>query len=206
MQFSSRGLWIKKPERKKRKVRFVGGKRRKGQHKSKASIAAGKRNAAKQKKAPGGFRFSGKSIVCDSENKITQTCSAKSVPPKEKKNPQSGKGIFKPVTLSAALSKVTGINGKTTRGQVFKALWAYIKKKAPRGFRFSRKSIVCGSVGIVTASNCCMHPKQSGKTSGHQQGPHRRQDRRPLERRLDVQDDGRGEHARPDLPGFRGRC
>jgi len=50
LQFSSRGLWIKKPERKKRKVRFVGGKRRKGQHKSKASIAAGKRNAAKQKK------------------------------------------------------------------------------------------------------------------------------------------------------------
>merc|ERR1711970_302168 len=82
----------KKPKKKKaKKVRFVGGKRRKGQHKSKASIAAGKRNAAKQKK--------------------------------------SGKGIFKPVTLSAALSKVTGINGKTTRGQVFKALWAYIKKK-----------------------------------------------------------------------------
>merc|ERR1711977_294084 len=42
---------------------------------------------------------------------------------------KAGKGIFKPVTLSAALSKVTGINGKTTRGQVFKALWAYIKKK-----------------------------------------------------------------------------
>merc|ERR1712094_11915 len=80
----------KKKKKKAKKVRFVGGKRRKGQHKSKASIAAGKRNAAKQK---------------------------------------SGKGIFKPVTLSAALSKVTGINGKTTRGQVFKALWAYIKKK-----------------------------------------------------------------------------
>merc|ERR1711887_513672 len=81
----------KRKKKKAKKVRFVGGKRRKGQHKSKASIAAGKRNAAKKKK--------------------------------------SGKGIFKPVTLSAALSKVTGINGKTTRGQVFKALWAYIKKK-----------------------------------------------------------------------------
>merc|ERR1712171_2027 len=81
----------KKKKKKAKKVRFVGGKRRKGQHKSKASIAAGKKNAAKQKK--------------------------------------SGKGIFKPATLSAALSKVTGINGKTTRGQVFKALWAYIKKK-----------------------------------------------------------------------------
>merc|ERR1711981_1337905 len=81
----------KRKKKKAKKVRFVGGKRRKGQWKSKASIAAGKKNAAKQKK--------------------------------------SGKGIFKPVTLSAALSKVTGINGKTTRGQVFKALWAYIKKK-----------------------------------------------------------------------------
>merc|ERR1739841_47144 len=48
---------------------------------------------------------------------------------KAAKQKKSGKGIFKPVTLSAALSKVTGINGKTTRGQVFKALWAYIKKK-----------------------------------------------------------------------------
>merc|ERR1712080_802087 len=72
-------------------VRFPGGKRRKGQHKSKAAIAAGKKNAAAQKK--------------------------------------KGTGIFKPVTVSAALSSVTGIKGKTTRGQVFKALWAYIKKK-----------------------------------------------------------------------------
>merc|ERR1711981_595811 len=62
----------KRKKKKAKKVRFVGGKRRKGQHKSKASIAAGKKNAAKQKK--------------------------------------SGKGIFKPVTLSAALSKVTGIS------------------------------------------------------------------------------------------------
>merc|ERR1711896_11649 len=38
----------KKAKKKKKKVRFVGGKRRKGQHKSKASIAAGKKNAAKQ--------------------------------------------------------------------------------------------------------------------------------------------------------------
>ena len=186
----------------------MGGKRRKGQWKSKASIAAGKKNAAKQKKVtnPRGVSIFWK-IHCVRFGKQNHTNLQREERSAEgKKTPQSGKGIFKPVTLSAALSKVTGINGKTTRGQVFKALWAYIKKKAPRGFRFSRKSIVCGSVGIVTASNCCMHPKQSGKTSGHQQGPHRRQDRRPLERRLDVQDDGRGEHARPDLPGFRGRC
>merc|ERR1711959_363630 len=80
-----------KRKKKAKKVRFPGGKRRKGQHKSKAAIAAGKKNAAKLKKA--------------------------------------GKGIFKPVTVSSALAKVTGISGKTTRGQVFKALWAYIKKK-----------------------------------------------------------------------------
>merc|ERR1711981_110626 len=81
----------KRKKKKAKKVRFVGGKRRKGQHKSKAMIAAGKKNAAAQKK--------------------------------------KGTGLFKPVSCSAALSKVTGINGKTTRGQVFKALWAYIKKK-----------------------------------------------------------------------------
>jgi hypothetical protein len=33
-------------------VKYPGGKRKKGQHKSKASIAAGKKNAAKAKKAP----------------------------------------------------------------------------------------------------------------------------------------------------------
>merc|ERR1711959_177144 len=42
---------------------------------------------------------------------------------------KKGIGIFKPVTVSAALSAVTGIKGKTTRGQVFKALWVHIKKK-----------------------------------------------------------------------------
>merc|ERR1712031_66459 len=68
-----------------------GGKRKKGQHKSKGKIAGGKKAAAKLKKA--------------------------------------GKGIFKPVTLSSALAKVTGISGKATRGAVFKALWVYIKKK-----------------------------------------------------------------------------
>merc|ERR1711924_419217 len=99
-------------KKKKKKARLgPNGKRAKGQHKSKASIAAGKKNAAKQKK--------------------------------------SGKGIFKPVTLSAALSKVTGINGKTTRGQVFKALWAYIKKKASTRAAPSARSTASG-----TAARC----------------------------------------------------
>ena len=43
-------------------------------------------------------------------------------------------GLFKPVTLSSALAKVTGISGKAPRTAVFKALWAYIKKKVACGF------------------------------------------------------------------------
>merc|ERR1712093_408234 len=39
----------KRKKKKAKKVRFPGGKRAKGQHKSKAAIAAGKKNAAKQK-------------------------------------------------------------------------------------------------------------------------------------------------------------
>merc|ERR1711924_467078 len=39
----------KRKKKKAKKVRFVGGKRAKGQHKSKSMIAAGKKNAAKQK-------------------------------------------------------------------------------------------------------------------------------------------------------------
>merc|ERR1711869_101664 len=42
---------------------------------------------------------------------------------------KAGKGLFKPVTLSATLAKVTGISGKAPRTAVTKALWAYIKKK-----------------------------------------------------------------------------
>merc|ERR1712036_21757 len=84
----------KKKRRKKKKVkkaRFVGGKKKKGQHKFKSRVAACKKTAAAAKK--------------------------------------KGIGIFKPVSVSAALSAVTGIKGKTTRGQVFKALWVHIKKK-----------------------------------------------------------------------------
>merc|ERR1712225_73843 len=67
----------KRKKKKAKKVRFPGGKRKKGQHKSKAMIAAGKKNAAAQKK--------------------------------------KGTGLFKPVSCSAALAKVTGISGKASR-------------------------------------------------------------------------------------------
>merc|ERR1712072_232712 len=82
----------KKKGRKKKvkKARFVGGKRKKGQHKFKSNIAAGKKRAAAQKK--------------------------------------KGIGLFKPVSCSAALSAITGIKGKSTRGQITKAVWVYIKK------------------------------------------------------------------------------
>merc|ERR1711981_521748 len=79
-------------KKKKKKAKYgVGGKRKKGQWKSKASKAGGKRAAAAQKK--------------------------------------KGVGLYKPVTLSAALAGITGIKGKTTRGQAIKATWVYIKKK-----------------------------------------------------------------------------
>merc|ERR1739848_577915 len=45
----------KKKKAKKKKVRFPGGKRKKGQHKSKASVAAGKKSAAKLKAAGKGL-------------------------------------------------------------------------------------------------------------------------------------------------------
>merc|ERR1712006_9997 len=40
---------------------------------------------------------------------------------------KAGKGIFKPVTYSAALAKIVG-KGKGTRSEAVKGVWAYIKK------------------------------------------------------------------------------
>merc|ERR1712057_156266 len=42
---------------------------------------------------------------------------------------KKGAGLFKPVSQSAALAKVTGISGKASRVAITKAVWAYIKKK-----------------------------------------------------------------------------
>ena len=49
---------------------------------------------------------------------------------------KKGAGLFKPVTQSAALAKVTGISGKASRLAITKAVWAYIKKKAPLPRKF----------------------------------------------------------------------
>merc|ERR1712196_339558 len=90
--------------------------------KAKAKKPKKKKKKKKKKvvKYPGGKRKKGQH---KSKGKIA---GGKKAAAKMKK---AGKGIFKPVALSAALSKVTGISGKATRGAVFKALWGYIKKK-----------------------------------------------------------------------------
>merc|ERR1712220_22595 len=79
-----------------------------------------KKKKKKVAKYPGGKRKKGQH---KSKGKIA---GGKKAAAKMKK---AGKGIFKPVTLSSALAKVTGISGKATRGAVTKAVWAYIKKK-----------------------------------------------------------------------------
>merc|ERR1712188_283918 len=98
----------KKKKKKKKKAKKKKKKKRKKKKKKKARLGVGGKRRKGQHKAKG-------KIAAGKKNAAKQK--------------KAGKGIFKPVTLSAALSKVTGINGKTTRGQVFKALWAYIKKK-----------------------------------------------------------------------------
>merc|ERR1712057_157315 len=79
-----------------------------------------KKKKAKKLRYPGGHRVK---HAPKSKKKIAG--SKKAAAAQKKK----GVGLFKPVSVSAALSAVTGIKGKTTRGQVFKALWAHIKKK-----------------------------------------------------------------------------
>merc|ERR1719409_2706820 len=79
-----------------------------------------KKKKAKKLRYPGGVRVK---HAPKSKKKIAG--SKKAAAAQKKK----GIGLFKPVSVSAALSAVTGIKGKTTRGQVFKALWAHIKKK-----------------------------------------------------------------------------
>jgi len=73
----------KRKKKKAKKVRFPGGKRAKGQHKSKASVASGKKNAAKQK-AKGIGLFATKSLSADlssitGKNKMSRPEVTKSV-------------------------------------------------------------------------------------------------------------------------------
>jgi len=100
----------KKPKKKKKKKKAAKKKKKKRKKKKKKKSRLG----------PGGKRRKGQHKA---KGKVA---AGKKTAAKLKK---AGKGIFKPVTVSSALAKVTGISGKTTRGQVFKALWVYIKKK-----------------------------------------------------------------------------
>jgi chromatin remodeling complex protein RSC6 len=116
----------KKKKKKAKKVRFVGGKRAKGQHKSKAAIAAGKKNALKQKAA-------GKGIF------KVRTCSAALAAITGKAKMTSGqivKAVWvyikakklnnkRNITPDAALGKVIG--GKTTMFKMNKALFKHVK-------------------------------------------------------------------------------
>merc|ERR1711970_905818 len=96
----------KKPKKKKKKKKKKAKKKKKKRKKKKA----------KKLRYPGGVRVK---HAPKSKKKIAG--SKKAAAAQKKK----GIGLFKPVSVSA----VTGIKGKTTRGQVFKALWAHIKKK-----------------------------------------------------------------------------
>merc|ERR1711959_360222 len=100
----------KKPKKAKKKKKKKKAKKKKKKKKKKA----------KKLRYPGGKRRKG------SPKSKAKTAAGKKRAAAMKK---AGKGLFKPVTQSAALAKVTGISGKAPRTAVTKALWAYIKKK-----------------------------------------------------------------------------
>merc|ERR1711959_337074 len=111
----------KKPKAKKaKKAKKPKKKKKKKKKKAKKKKKKRKKKKAKKLRYPGGHRVK---HAPKSKKKIAG--SKKAAAAQKKK----GIGLFKPVSVSAALSAVTGIKGKTTRGQVFKALWAHIKKK-----------------------------------------------------------------------------
>merc|ERR1711924_528999 len=106
----------KKPKAKKAKK----AKKPKKKKKKKKKKAKKKKKKAKKVRFVGGKRKKGQKKF-----KSNIAAGKKKAAAQKKK----GVGLFKPVSCSAALSAVTGIKGKTTRGQVFKALWVHIKKK-----------------------------------------------------------------------------
>merc|ERR1719238_180552 len=79
-----------------------------------------KKKKAKKLRYPGGHR-----VKHAPKSKKKSAAGKKSAAAMKKK----GVGLFKPVTQSAALAKVTGISGKASRLAITKALWAFIKKK-----------------------------------------------------------------------------
>merc|ERR1711918_137065 len=105
----------------KKKVRFVGGKRKKGQHKSKAMIASGKKTAAKMKaKGTGIFKprtLSSALAAITGKSKMATGAMVKAVWAYIKAKKLHSKRV---ITPDAALGKVIG--GKTTMFKMNKAL------------------------------------------------------------------------------------
>merc|ERR1711959_831854 len=97
----------KKKKKKKKKAKKKRKKKRKNKKAKKARFVGGKRKKGQKK-----FK--------------SRIAASKKTAAAQKKK---GIGLFKPVSCSAALSAITGIKGKATRGQITKAVWAYIKKK-----------------------------------------------------------------------------
>merc|ERR1711934_278983 len=110
----------KKPKAKKAKKAKKPKKKKKKKKKAKKKKKKRKKKKAKKVRFVGGKRKKGQKKF-----KSNIAAGKKKAAAQKKK----GIGLFKPVSCSAALSAVTGIKGKTTRGQVFKALWVHIKKK-----------------------------------------------------------------------------
>merc|ERR1711998_474424 len=110
----------KKAAKKPKKAKKAKAKKPKKKKKKKKKAAKKKKKKAKKiKYVPGKGRAKGVH-----KSKALVAASKKTAAAMKKK----GTGIFKPVTLSKDLSAICGMT-KGTRGAVFKALWAYIKKK-----------------------------------------------------------------------------
>merc|ERR1712124_133624 len=100
-------------------------KKPKAKKKKKKKKAKKKKKKRKKKKAKKVRFVGGKRKKGQRKFKSRIAASKKTAAAQKKK----GVGLFKPVSCSAALSAITGIKGKSTRGQITKAVWAYIKKK-----------------------------------------------------------------------------
>merc|ERR1712072_903955 len=119
---------IKKSEARTQLTQLTAAKKAKAKKKKKKKKKKAKKKKKKKRKKkkakkvryPGGKRRKG-----SPKSKAKAAAGKKRAAAMKK----AGKGLFKPVTQSAALAKVTGISGKAPRTAVTKALWAYIKKK-----------------------------------------------------------------------------
>merc|ERR1711907_894905 len=116
----------KKPAKKAaKKPKAKKAKKPKAKKKKKKKKAKKKKKKRKKKKAKKVRFVGGKRKKGQRKFKSRIAASKKTAAAQKKK----GVGLFKPVSCSAALSAITGIKGKSTRGQITKAVWAYIKKK-----------------------------------------------------------------------------